>query len=67
MSKYYLKAGMGTRLGTMTEVPITKQAIDFTDTIRGIFIKLHDRSSCIRDHVSQIQRGAFSRTLGKLI
>ena len=43
---------MGTRLGTMTEVPITKQAIDFTDTINGIFVKFHDRSSCVRDHVS---------------
>ena len=40
---------MGARLGAMTEVPITKQAIDFTDTIRGLFV--HDMSSCIRDHV----------------
>ena len=46
---------MGARLGSMTEVPIKKQAIDFTDTIRGLFIKLHDRSSCIRDHVSEKQ------------
>ena len=48
---HYFQGGMGARLGAMTEVPITKQAIDFTDTIRGLFVKFHDMSSCIRDHV----------------